>query len=551
MAEYPRPATLADLLALDASRRVVGVTDGLVPLEALEPQSWDFSAPTLVEKSNSTYTERSLCPDSKAFAEEFYRRYPVLEGVPLDGILIAGSSVGQFLPRIGGENRAWYASDVDLFIHGPKTVAEADARIRRFVEDLEAAHHARSQAALVRDLTNSIAEKEHSKHDDATLKWQRMVVAGIKDLGTAAFENVGGAYMAARSDLVRGNVRDNAKGDVIDEAAWLRFTQLVKVTYSLPSIDVVRTSGSITIKVSGIAIQLVLRLYSSPSEILHGFDIGAAACGFDGERVVLTELGRFAYEYGYNVVDTTRRSATYEARLRKYLGRGFDLILPALDIRTLSRRNLKYDFMEVADLPRFPFAYSKIDGNRIFLHCLVGEAAFGPSSDYDLDEEVEAGGFSLAYMNLHRLVHGKVDFVYAAEGSGFLKALDVLAKPPHLTLRMVQRLYDQFREAAWVKGRLNTRTIERYLPSAPLADITKQVYQDGRDMAEVLDEAFATQRAEATRLWTERVRDGDHSVLPWVTENPGGQQGPLTGSLNPIMEDPREWYGKYMTSPRT
>lgn len=32
-------------------------------------------------------------------------------------------------------------------------------------------------------------------------------------------------------------------------------------------------------------VQIVLRLYQSPAEILTGFDIDAACCGYDGECI--------------------------------------------------------------------------------------------------------------------------------------------------------------------------------------------------------------------------------------------------------------------------
>jgi hypothetical protein len=37
-------------------------------------------------------------------------------------------------------------------------------------------------------------------------------------------------------------------------------------------------------------IQIVLRLYKSPAEILMGFDVDACSVGYDGERVILYTL---------------------------------------------------------------------------------------------------------------------------------------------------------------------------------------------------------------------------------------------------------------------
>jgi hypothetical protein len=66
---------------------------------------------------------------------------------------------------------------------------------------------------------------------------------------------------------------------------------------------------------------------------LHGFDLGSSAVGFDGKDVYFTTLSKFSYENMVNVVDTTRRSTTYERRLHKYLKRGFSIAIPKLDLK--------------------------------------------------------------------------------------------------------------------------------------------------------------------------------------------------------------------------
>jgi hypothetical protein len=545
-----RPATLADLLALDASRRVVGIAGGLVPLEALAPQSWDFSAPTLVSASANTYAERALCPTSAEFAAAFYQAYPDLEGVPLDGLLIAGSSVGQFLPRIGARaRRAWTAADVDIFVYGHASAADSSARVEAFIRDLDAAGLRRAREGLEKKVAKALRTLKPPSQGGTSIKDALSeqdtcpAAAGadaarwacgrlLELLPTASFHQKGDSMLMGPPAGAAGDEWDALRGAAPRGVqAWAR-----------PHVEGGRTAGSITIARGSAKFQLVLRHYAEKSEILHGFDIGASAAGFDGAQVWLTELGRFAYERGYNVVDTTRRSATYEARLWKYARRGFDLILPGLDVGALPRRNLKYGYCEVADLPHMPFAYKKVEGNRIFLDRFV--KVFGPASDYDLSEETKHGGFALAYMNLRRLANGATSFIYSAKGPGFLTALDVLRKPPHLSLRMLQRLYDQFRESSWDGARLNVRTLARYAPAVPVREILEDVYVRGQEMGEVLDRAFAAQREVAVHLWNLHIRDADHAALPWVTENPGGQ-GALTGSLNPIIEDPGRWYGEY------
>lgn len=96
---------------------------------------------------------------------------------------------------------------------------------------------------------------------------------------------------------------------------------------------VVRTQHTIT--VCGKYQIICGRAYESKQQILRGFDLGSCAIGFDGYKVLFTELGLFAHVYGYNIVDVTRCSETYEERLMKYHQRGFGIILPHLNAATL------------------------------------------------------------------------------------------------------------------------------------------------------------------------------------------------------------------------
>jgi hypothetical protein len=77
--------------------------------------------------------------------------------------------------------------------------------------------------------------------------------------------------------------------------------------------------------------QFVLRAYPSAAHVLGGFDIQPAAVCYDGKRITGTEFGFWSACVGVVVVDTTRRSTTYERRLKKYSERCM-VVLPGLDI---------------------------------------------------------------------------------------------------------------------------------------------------------------------------------------------------------------------------
>jgi ankyrin repeat protein len=78
-------------------------------------------------------------------------------------------------------------------------------------------------------------------------------------------------------------------------------------------------------------IQIVLRIYSSPYEVLAGFDVDACTVGFDGTNVYCDVRSHHALVTNYNTIDFTRRSPSYEMRLAKYGMRGFSVLVPGLD----------------------------------------------------------------------------------------------------------------------------------------------------------------------------------------------------------------------------
>ena len=76
--------------------------------------------------------------------------------------------------------------------------------------------------------------------------------------------------------------------------------------------------------------QIVLRLYHSPAEILAGFDVDTACVAYDGTRVLAHPRSIVAMMRQANTVDITRRSPSYEVRLAKYAARGFEVYVPEL-----------------------------------------------------------------------------------------------------------------------------------------------------------------------------------------------------------------------------
>lgn len=92
-------------------------------------------------------------------------------------------------------------------------------------------------------------------------------------------------------------------------------------------------------------IQIIKRLYTSPSQIIHGFDVDSCCIltTLDGNTFI-TERGAHALKNGYNVLNFERFSPSNEYRLMKYLMRGFGLWIPFAEF---FKRNCVFDYQNI------------------------------------------------------------------------------------------------------------------------------------------------------------------------------------------------------------
>ncbi len=91
---------------------------------------------------------------------------------------------------------------------------------------------------------------------------------------------------------------------------------------------IVRTENAITIGTAKPKYQVILRTYTCPSEVVHGFDLDACGIFYDGDRVWATQRAAYSLQHHINFFDFDRMSPTYGYRLAKYASRGFQVWLP-------------------------------------------------------------------------------------------------------------------------------------------------------------------------------------------------------------------------------
>lgn len=174
----------------------------------------------------------------------------------------------------------------------------------------------------------------------------------------------------------------------------------------------VRTKHAITIcsQYPTRHVQIVLRIYSSVSEILTGFDIDAAGAAYDGSQVYVTPRALQSYMTQINHIDLSRRSPSYENRLSKYSHRNFEVYWPELDRSRIDPTIFERSFQRTLGLARL-----------LVLERLPTRA----ERDSYIDKRREERGRPALNRTFFRRLHGNIKENYEDEVADWIDAEDV------------------------------------------------------------------------------------------------------------------------------
>lgn len=474
--------TVKKVLSIDKKFRKVGVTGDLHKIDTMiSDQNLDYDMPTLC--GSSTDNPNILINSIDEFKKNFYNKHPYLKNINMKNLLIAGGSVSSVIRNMNYDD-----SDIDFFVYG-LTPKKATVRVKEWLLDI-----------LVR---NNRCQKN-------------------KNNGKESEEN--------------GESEDDESEDRPKKFAGKKST---KKEFIIDEYKIIRNKNTIAIIIDSwpkIKIQLIFRLYHSISEILHGFDLGSSAVGFDGTNVYFTTLGKFCHEYSCNIVDTTRRSTTYERRLSKYFDRKFNIVLPKLNINNLRTEYFKYKQIEICEIPYFTFGYDKIVGNKIYVTEFFNK--YQCQSDYEPDHEANMTVYyQSTKINIQNLIRG-IDYFYHTTESIDENNVDIIDKPPRLNKGIIINYYDNIRTKLNNK-KIDVNLIKQNFTVEEYTVIIENICNSEIDSKEYLDDLVDRQKKFAIKKLS-KILNGNHQIV-WLTENPGTQ---LTSSFNPIFEDEKKWYGK-------
>ncbi|KAK6538841.1 hypothetical protein TWF694_010406 [Orbilia ellipsospora] len=254
-------------------------------------------------------------PSNAALADNTVGLVPIYEGSGLESTIKVQA---RNLEAESPEEKSKYIMELDEKVrkkNGERAIVDFDEFKKNFALF--------SEGALQNlDWTNIIAAgssvltpllpvpKEHKQTKKSLRDWYHDKLAPSSDVDLFIYGTKDEQVAIKRMEAIEATIRDN----LLWETTTIRTKNTVTIVSQYPNRHV----------------QIVLRLYSSISEILTGFDVSCACVAYDGKQVYASPRAIASWMLQCNDVDLTRRSPSYEFRLSKYRRRGFEVYYPGL-----------------------------------------------------------------------------------------------------------------------------------------------------------------------------------------------------------------------------
>lgn len=300
-------------------------------------------------------------------------------------------------------------------------------------------------------------------------------------------------------------------------------------------------------------IQIVDKRYSNLQELLSNSDLACTSVAYYEGEILFSAEGRFSFENLAVPVHGTDRSPEFVQRLQKYFTKGFDIILPNLDMEKIPKRNLKFDLSEVIDLPFANIIYSELNKNKICTSQLKpvkqNERTVNIHANYNRGSALTATGI---HHNITCLIRNKFDD-FICEGTGD-KIYDAFSDHPVITDRMITNVYETVKTNLLGEDALNISVLDKYFSNKNVADVFQRISADFRKT----DESSQEQLEEDHKTFIEEEmsqlvsQQTEETILLNQKFQAQMKDNKVPKSTSSITErsatvTPQEWYGQYYT----
>ena len=274
MGAHGRLGATSPIRLLPASVRQMIVHFAAIPPQMpLLLESALFRSPRLVEcghnsspvVGHATFVENFDCYTGGAFR-------CFTEGDWANLVVAGGAVLAALTPDVSNDAETWPNSDIDLFLYG---LTDDAAR------------------AKIDVIFQRIVEAEHTTEGTSRTSSVRV----LRTMHTLTF------------------IREVYRGECIAQNAGWNLNHMCRDgSGDVPIVQTMAESligGRARAEIQRRNIQVILRLHSSPAEVISAFDVDCCALMFDGERVIATDRAIQALVTRVNLAVPSRRSKTY------------------------------------------------------------------------------------------------------------------------------------------------------------------------------------------------------------------------------------------------
>lgn len=455
----------------------------LYGLKDISPvRSWDYSVPTLVRKNR--FTDRNSWIQDQTFTDKFYSLFPILKCVELTDFTVMGGCVLDILMNV-------FPKDIDMFVLTEPTWSEAEC--------------------------------------------QKYIQSKVKSLVQSLY-----SYMIKKNDSLRELEREKKIENphfCISHSEFFQLKELkVQFHRNVYTLSIPKTSAHIQIYGKG---------FNSLPELLASNDIGCAAICWHEGKIVFNELSKFCFESLVFPIDSMKCTPVYASRILKYFQKGFDVMLPRLDMSGLSKKNLEYGIHEVADLPHLIIVYTELKDNQITVQELrPRESVKGTSRFKEYNEASESKTMimhpgEVIHHNILSMIHNKFDcFVFQGVGEAYERVFDDI---PLLTERMIYNSYETF------KGRpITPESVARYITVDSLPNVLDKYYVQTAKQSFIGDEFNSAKFEQLSKGCIEELVSRQIAFTSRLLKDlPERIASFVSKQENEEVVSEEEWYGKY------
>lgn len=330
-------------------------------------------------------------------------------------------------------------------------------------------------------------------------------------------------------------------------------------------ISAIRTGCVVTVTCGAVPVpvQIVLKRNENIHAVIEKADMAVCGIVFDGSNVFTSAEGRWQMEnVAIRVKDGRFPRA---ARIESYFNKGFDIILPGLDVEKLPTKYLKLGMQEAIDTPHFTVSYSKLEKKKIYVESFLkvesdrkteekASSAISGRGPYSKPGQgysgTKANGADVLYRNI-QLLSSCTDAKVVPTLLSNVPTFDVFAEAdfvenclapwPQLKPRQVENTYGGIESTIWDKATstLKIEIFQKYIKVLSIQEVLSSIASksDGSDINDVIT-AVIHQAVNSQK-------DACNAILPTLDSHFNGKLAIVVDDFQSLESSRSVFYGAF------